>query len=320
MDILPYLPQNKEAAEKFETGWHLFKKFQDYKLSQPLFSEAIFLVPDFALAYHCRGICFVHLSEVERGMSDLRKARELGLDRPEYHYGMAVGHAAQNDNEAALESFNTAIKTKPEMGEAYEERADLHIKLGNDDDALRDYSKAIELNVFRIGHCYYKRALVYISRNELEKALADLNEAKIFGNKDWNIYYNRGHCNYKLNRLEKAAEDYRTVLFLNPFLADAYYCLGNTLYEMQDFDGAIHNHSQVIAKEPEAFEGYFARGLAHLTKEEFDFAIEDFEKAISLNPEDAEAHYLLSEAHAGKGQEEKAQTALQRAKDLGFED
>ncbi|MCL2678439.1 MAG: tetratricopeptide repeat protein [Clostridiales bacterium] len=319
MDIKPYLPGNKEASEAFEYGWAFMERYKDYLNAQPRFGEAIYLVPDFALAYHCHGVCLAHLGEGERALADLKRSRELGLDWPEYYYGLGVALAALNENEAALKNFGAITKIKPELADTYKERADLYLKLGDEDKALCDYSKAIERNVFQLGYCHYQRALIYIARDELERALADLNEARILDTKDWKILFHRGHCNYKLNRLEKAAEDYRNVLYYNPTFADAYYCLGNTLYEMQDLEGAIRNHTQVVIKEPQAFEGHFARGLAYLTKGDFAFAINDFLNAISINPEDSEAHYLLSEAYAGSGEEEAAQASLLKAKELGFE-
>src|SRR5262249_21740993 len=65
-----------------------------------------------------------------------------------------------------------AIVLAPEMVEAYRCRADVHNNLGDDDKALADYSRAIELDPYE-PTTIRKRAALYLKNREPKRAVAD---------------------------------------------------------------------------------------------------------------------------------------------------
>jgi Tfp pilus assembly protein PilF len=101
------------------------------------FDRVIAIDPDYARAYHLRGL-----------------AREI-----------------EGDDKGALDDFNRAIALKPDYGAAYHSRATLHTKMGQMDDAAEDIRMVTHLtqqnietfanenNVWRSNHMHLESIL-----------------------------------------------------------------------------------------------------------------------------------------------------------------
>ncbi len=87
-------------------------------------------------------------------------------------------HRSGKLNEA-IEDYSKHIELKPDFAEAWYFRGVLKYQL-NDSTALSDYNKAIELNP-NFGEAFNNRAIIYIVKNEKEKACSDLKSAQKLG-------------------------------------------------------------------------------------------------------------------------------------------
>ncbi len=88
---------------------------------------------------------------------------------------MEDGHIDQ-----ALQSFNQALKLKPNDPALYDYRGMAYRVKGQDDLALQDFNKAMELDP-RFARAYRNRAMVYYDRTDYEKSVADLEKAQSLG-------------------------------------------------------------------------------------------------------------------------------------------
>jgi tetratricopeptide (TPR) repeat protein len=52
---------------------------QDFKAAIAYYTQAILIDNDFAEAYFNRGLTYIYINEVEKGLADLSKAGELGI-------------------------------------------------------------------------------------------------------------------------------------------------------------------------------------------------------------------------------------------------
>lgn len=112
------------------------------------------------------------------------------------------------EREDAFESF---VRHHPDSAEAYYLRGNTRRKWGELANAIRDYSKALELNP---NHMLARvsRGKTYRQQREWKKAIDDLSVYIAYGEKmggsaGASMYARRGECYYEIGELDKAAKD-----------------------------------------------------------------------------------------------------------------
>ena len=110
------------------------------------YSRSINTDPEYALAYHYRGILRFRIGDNDGALEDYDKAAALGLSASALHYNRAV-----------------ILQKKKRYAEA-----------------ILEYGKCIAIDP-SAAICYYNRATAYIAQNKTEKALEDLNIASKLG-------------------------------------------------------------------------------------------------------------------------------------------
>jgi tetratricopeptide (TPR) repeat protein len=106
-----------------------------------------------------------------------------------------------------------AIRLNPKDEEAYYQRGNSYLQLGNYKAAVADYTEVINLNTGRFGFsrvAYWNRARAYEKLGEKQKAISDLN--KLIAKDSLNVdeYLLRAKLYKDLGEKEKAIADYKT--------------------------------------------------------------------------------------------------------------
>ena len=86
----------------------------------------------------------------------------------------------QREYEEAIKHYTEAIKLKPDLGMAYNNRGIAYMHKGEFDNAIRNYTEAIRLNPDNAG-VYGNRGEAWLHLQEWEKAKSDLITAKDMG-------------------------------------------------------------------------------------------------------------------------------------------
>ncbi|MEK9150406.1 MAG: tetratricopeptide repeat protein, partial [Candidatus Desantisbacteria bacterium] len=92
----------------------------------------------------------------------------------------------------ALMDFNKAIKINPGYAEAYRNRGLIFSKLRNFQQALKDINRAIELNTTKPAIGYNSRGSIYVNSGDYQKAIEDFSMAIELAPLSADAYYNRG--------------------------------------------------------------------------------------------------------------------------------
>jgi len=164
----------------------------------------------------------------------------------------------------------------------YNNRGTAYYKLNRHEEAIRDYSKAIELDPKDAG-AYYNRGTAFSKLSKHEDAIKDFNKAIELNPEYAESYYNRGNTHFKLNKHEEAIEDYNKAIELNPKSDLAYNNRGLAYSELNRYEDAIKDFNKAIELNPKDAEAYANRGIASLqANEDLDKAIEDFKHARDL--------------------------------------
>lgn len=173
------------------------------------FDRAIKLQPNYAAAYRNRSGLYLSLGKTDPGCNDAQKACALGdctalelakskgLCSPE-NKETAIDFGAKKEETAAdwinkeqalwngkeysdpakaVEYLNNAIKLKQDNASYYNKRGLAYYHLGNNKNAIEDYSKAIRLKP-DFSLAYYNRGCVYIKDpGQYQKAIEDFKKA-----------------------------------------------------------------------------------------------------------------------------------------------
>jgi len=109
-----------------------------------LLNRAIKLDPEFAIAYHNRGILRYYKKQYLEAHADLRKAIELGESVEKDMLFQVWGAAFPED---AVRALSEQISANPKDGEAYLNRGIAYFYQNNYQRTLNDWKKAKELGV-----------------------------------------------------------------------------------------------------------------------------------------------------------------------------
>jgi tetratricopeptide (TPR) repeat protein len=235
----------------------------------------------------------------------------------------AIGHSyylegAYPDSIAAIERAVNSLQTETEqpggLAGAYFLLGWLHQDMGDDEQALVDYDRAIALDP---GHAfaYNNRGNARSAQGDLEGAIADYDRAIDIDPDDALAYYNRGLARYAQGDLKGAIADHTRAIELDPDV-DAYVSRGLARYDQGDLEGAIADYTWAIELDLDCVAAYVSRGIARSAQGDLEGAIADYDRAIDIDPDDAVAYNNRGLARYARGDLEGAIADYTRAIDI----
>ena len=139
------------------------------------YDKAIELHPEFAEAYHERGMAYSFKEDFNTAVVDLTKAIELNPDFILSYTERGFNRIRTGDYDGAISDYNWVIERSP-SATAYCNLGDAYHRKGDFDSALKKCNKAIAL----MPNYYYPhkiRGCIYYDRKEYEKAIEDFTKA-----------------------------------------------------------------------------------------------------------------------------------------------
>jgi len=182
--------------------------------------------------------------EKVKELEELRKKSEELLkenERLTKELKTAKGDAKQESAKAYKRNINDLSAT-----EWFEKGYELAIS-GNYTDAVKAFSKAIELNP-----------------------------------QSANAYYNRGVAYYKLGNKQQAIKNYNTAIELNPQYVLAYTSRGNVYSDFGNYQQAIKDYNKAIELNPQYASAYNNRGIVYFTQGNNMLGCRDAQKGCAL--------------------------------------
>jgi len=232
---LPQFPQGPSVAtnqitnagEAFRLGLDKTST-NEYTDAIAAYNRAIQLNSEFTEAYINRGYVHHQLGDLPNAIADYDRAIQLGANTAQEDIALSNrSHAYfdQGNFNQALTDANTVIARNPTMPEALINRANAQVKLTPSSEtytaAIADYTKAINGATARnlpqevTARAYTNRGNAYLFLNQIDRALADQNQAVQLAPNYADAHFNLGLANAKkgdttaaINNLTRAAELY----------------------------------------------------------------------------------------------------------------
>jgi tetratricopeptide (TPR) repeat protein len=181
--------------------------------------------------------------------------------------------------------WSKVIYFYPEFAFAYNGRAAAKFRSGFTESALKDFTKAIELNRLPEESAKYftNRAIAYLKLGKYGEAVEDYTEAIAFGPDDHSLYSERGKLYVTLKENDKALKDFSEAIRLSEKPLFSYHNNRAVVYSKLGLLGeAIADYTAAIKLNPQSAATHRNRGIAYTKLQHFDKAIQDLERAREL--------------------------------------
>jgi protein O-mannosyl-transferase len=224
----------------------------------------------------------------------------------------------RNRNEEALKDFNKAIELNPAYASAYNNRGNIYISKNRYDEALKDYNKAIGLKP-DYADAYNDRGNLFMNENKYKEAINDYIKAIELKPDFAFTYNNRGLAFMSENKNDEALKDFDKAIQLKTDYAEAYYNRGNLFMNKNMTSNAMRDYQKAIEIKPDYAEAYNNLGNLSYIEKRNEEAINYFTKSISLKPQYAQAYYNRAVVEYFLNKKEEACTDLKLAAKMGYQ-
>ena len=315
------------------------RKRGDFEGESRLLAEITQHAPDFAEAHHNFGLSLQYRDKPADAVEQLRTAFRLEPKNP--RFALALGVAlADRDPAEATSVLRRLIDLAPSDPEAHYNLALAMAAMGDEDDAIHEFSAALALNP---NHGGARRSLgiALMHADRLKESAEQLQRAAAITPRDAETANNLGMVLLRLKDVEGAVVALEKAVSLNPKLIKAHFNLsqaylragraddarrasdraaaltkeqrdmGRAMVLVQsarqrlhasDAAAAIPLLREAIEAHPGFVDAYMELGRALLDSgSDPAAAIQQFRTALNLDPERADAHYYAGLALRKKG-------------------
>ena len=157
-----------------------------------------------------------------------------------------------------------------------------NLKLGNNLQAIFYFNKYLA-KVHSVD-AYGYRGLAYDNLDSTQQALRDYSIAIELDSSIASVYNNRGLLKNKLKLYDEAMKDLAIALKIDSNQPECYNNIGLVYSDLGNENEAIRYYSKAILMDSSDGTSYYNRGVCYINAENYAKAIEDLNKAITLNP------------------------------------
>ena len=211
-------------------------------------------------------------------------ANNASVQNAEFYFQQGQALYDKGNYAEAIKAYTKAIELNPNHGEAYRRRGVCKVNLKNYEAAIPDYTKAIEINP-KNSKAYNGRGTArHKGLKDYAGAMSDLNMALELDPAYSSAYYNRGILKTDMKDFTGAGNDCEASIATNRKYSPGYICLGRINYELKDFHNAIQMFTKAIELDPKSEWAYYGRGQSYKETGDAVNAAKNFQKTLEINP------------------------------------
>jgi DNA helicase II / ATP-dependent DNA helicase PcrA len=236
---------------------------------------------------------------------DCKRAIEIDPQDAKAYFDRGIEKYRLGQNAEAIDEYSRAIIIDPQYVDVYIGRGAAKHSLGMNQEAIDDYNCAITLNP-QASEAYVGRGAAKYNLGQYQAAIDDYNCAITLNPQAADAYFGRATAKYNLGQHREAIDDYNRAITLNPQDAFAYYNRGFAKHNLGQYQAAIDDYNCVIIINSQDIDAYFRRGAARHSLGQHQAAIDDYNFVITINPQAAEAYVGRGTAKYNLGQHQAA--------------
>ena len=274
---LPFLKTALEANPSIEQFWLSYIDAL-IKLEQLADAKAVL---DQAKNTGVKGDAF---DQLEKRLGSSEAKNSTTQDPPQNQQQSVINLHSQGKYQQALKQAKTLLKQFPNSSVLYNICGACSKGLGQFDDAIEAYNKAIAIKP-DYSEAYNNMGMALGNQGEHEESIEAYKKALSIKPDYADAYSNIGNALQEQGKLEEATEAFDNALSIKPDFADAHYNRGNALKDQGKLEEAIEAYTKATALKPDYAEAYNNIGFVRHDQGKLEEAIEAYNKAIFLRPD-----------------------------------
>ncbi|HHJ34323.1 MAG TPA: tetratricopeptide repeat protein [Gammaproteobacteria bacterium] len=183
--------------------------------------------------------------------------------------------------EKQIASHTLELNRSPDDARRYILRGDLYFLIHEFDEAVEDYTAAIELDS-SLDAAYFGRGLAYGRQGYISEGIEDLSHYIKLNPQSSLAYTKRGVRYLWLGDRDNAFDDLSKAVMLDPENAEAHDDLGVVLAQKGSYKQAIKHFSATIRIEPDYQKGYHNLAMAYYVTENDALALDAVNESLRL--------------------------------------
>ncbi|MGF1673545.1 MAG: tetratricopeptide repeat protein, partial [Rivularia sp. (in: cyanobacteria)] len=226
-----------------------------------------------------------------------------------------LSQARAGNLELAIELYEKAVQTKPDVHEYWFNRGLTLFHLGQLEDAIASYDQAIEIkNDFYKG--WYNRGRALGELGFFEEAIVSFNTAIEIRPNYQEAWSSNGLALLKLGRVDQAIFSYDKSLELEPLDPENWYYRGVALSNKGSYENAIDSYNKALELEPYLHDAWVDKGVAESQLGQWNQAITSWDEALKIRPDFYLTWFNRAVALDNLGSREEAVTSYDKALEI----
>lgn len=195
---------------------------------------------------------------------------------------------------ALVEQVSLALKQNPKDTALLIKRGDLYFQLREFEQAIADYSDAIELDS-KADEAYFGRGMALGRFGQIREGIKDLSVYIERHPNDSRAYTKRGVRYLWIDEISNAEQDFTKAIALNPDNAEAHDDLGVIHARRGEYETALKHFNATVSIDPTYFKGFHNLSMLYFIIGQDALALASVEKALNLVPGERDSMLLKAE-------------------------
>jgi arylsulfatase A-like enzyme/Tfp pilus assembly protein PilF len=250
---------------------------------------------------------YEQVGDTERAMTNLQMAIETEANNEGLWLSVAGIHLMERKFKEAEAALDKALEIEPESAQAYVLRGQIAINRGQEDEAMRLYKQAAEMDPGTTGPgAYNAMGIVHLVYGRFEEARQAFNDAIRLDSLNGAAHDGLANILIHEGKSEEAMRELQIALRFDPNQRRALATLASLLSQQGEQDQALKVAERALKVAPKFATLHNNLGLIYRRKDRLDLAERHYKLAIEYEPHQDEPYVNLAQLYRRQGKEDEA--------------